>query len=289
MMKIGFIGLGIMGSRMAANLIKSGFDVEVYNRTPGKAEKLAAMGAGIARTISDLARGKDVVISMVSTPEAVRDTALGESGLLAGMKKGSIWIDSSTVNPTFTLEMAGHAGKAGIRFIDAPVAGSLAPAENAQLVFLAGGAPEDIEQVKPLLDKMGRLTIHAGGNGKGSALKIIVNMIMGEAMLALCEGLTLGKELGFDPAVLFDNLMSLPVTAPVFKGKKDKFLNEEYSPEFPLRWMHKDLLLAGLTAYEENVALPGLAATREAFGMAKRQGYGESDISALISILNESK
>lgn len=285
-MKTAFIGLGIMGSRMAANLIKAGFDITVYNRTYEKAETISKLGCQYAKTASEAVNGADVIITMLSTREAVKETALGQYGFLRYAKKNALWIDSSTVDPDFSIEMSVLAESMGIRFIDAPVAGSKMPAETAGLIFLCGGKSEDIEQARPLFEKMGKQIISAGGIGKGSALKIIVNMIMGSALEALCEGLHLGEAFGFDKAELFDNLMQLPVTAPVFKGKRDKFINEEYSAEFPLQWMHKDLFLASEAAYKLNTALPGLNLSKELFAKARQDGFGKEDITALYKVIS---
>lgn len=278
-MRIGFIGLGIMGSRMAANLIKKGFQVSVYNRTPEKMEPLVALGATACESVAQLAKKIDVLFTMVSTPEAVAE--LSEK-LIPYLQKGVIWADCSTVGETVSQTIHEKCRKAGIKFIDAPVAGSLIPAENGQLVFLCGGDETAVANLSEPLAAMGRKTIYCGATGKGSAFKLVVNMIMGQAITAMSEGLRLSKAFGFDLDFALDNLLDLPVVAPIFKGKRDKYVNEDYSPEFPLQWMQKDMHLAAVEAFKLNLSLPQTNASKEIFMNAKSKGYGEEDIIAVI-------
>ena len=170
-MKIGFIGLGIMGSRMAANLQKAGHSLVVYNRTPGKAEELLAGGAAWAASPAALATQVEIVFTMLAHPEAVKEAALGQDGFLANLAPGRFWVDCSTVNPSFSMEMAAHARALGIHFLDAPVTGSKEPAALGQLIFWVGGEPADLEACRPLFQCVGSRIVHGGRQGRGASLK----------------------------------------------------------------------------------------------------------------------
>ncbi len=186
-MNIAFIGLGIMGSRMASNLLKSEHKVYVYNRTAAKAKPLVEKGAKLYRDIREI-NTANVVFTMLPSPDIVREMALGKNGFLQYMREKSIWVDCSTVNPSFSLEMAAEARTENVRFMDAPVAGSLVPAEKGELIFLAGGKERDLNSVRELLDLMGKKVIHVGDRGMGSSMKMVVNLIMGHAMVGFAEG-----------------------------------------------------------------------------------------------------
>ncbi|WP_456442596.1 NAD(P)-dependent oxidoreductase [Caldithrix abyssi] len=286
-MKIGFIGLGIMGSRMAINLIKNGFSLIVFNRTRAKAQPLLEAGAEWAESPAELAKKVDLLITMLSTPEAVEKLALGENGFLNHLPQGGTWMDCTTVNPSFSRKMAALAEEHHIRFVDAPVAGSKKPAEEGQLLFLVGGKREDVVFCEPLFKAMGKKHLHVGPSGQGAALKMLFNLLLGEAMLAFAEALALGEKLGFERTQLLDILLDAPVTAPFVAGKRQKMESGEYDAEFPLQWMQKDLQLASLTAYEQSLALPALNVIKEVFALAKQQGLAEKDFSAIFAYLNK--
>ncbi|RNI29417.1 NAD(P)-dependent oxidoreductase [Rufibacter immobilis] len=288
-MNIGFIGLGIMGSRMAANLQKAGHNLVVYNRTAQKAEALVAKGATLASTPEEVGKQCRVIFTMLATPDAVEEAALGQHGFLKEMPGNSLWIDSSTVNPSFSVRMAKAAQKMGHRFLDAPVSGSLKPAETGQLVFLVGGAAQDLQEVRPLLDAMGKDVLHIGDHGQGSSMKIVNNMLFGQIMGAFAEALKLGTSLGITEETLCQTLLNGPGGAPFLKLKQEKLLTRDFSPEFPLEWLHKDLHLAGVTAYEQGIALPTLHTVKEVFAMAKQAGLGEQDFSAVYDFINPTK
>lgn len=284
-MKIGFIGLGIMGSRMAANLQKAGHELVVYNRTREKAEALLASGAKWMDTPAQLGAHCPIVITMLSTPEVVEETAAGSEGFLAAMDPGSLWVDCSTVNPAFSRSSAQKAAQYGVRFLEAPVAGSKGPAEKGELIILVGGHEKDLLECQPLFDAMGKRTIHAGGHGMGASLKLVFNLLLGETLLAFSEALVFGEAMGLTRSQLFDALLGSVVVPPYISGKRAKFENEEYSPEFPLQWMHKDLQLAAFTAYQNGAVLPGLNTTKEVFAFANQRGWAEDDITALFAFL----
>ncbi|MFP4368812.1 MAG: NAD(P)-dependent oxidoreductase [Bacteroidota bacterium] len=288
-MKIGFIGLGIMGSRMAGKLLEGGYDISVWNRTKSKADPLIAKGAKWAESATELSLKTNVIFTMLSTPEAVREIATGEHGFLPSFGEGNLWADSSTVNPSFSREMACLAKELGVRFVDAPVAGSLKPAAEGKLLFLCGGDKDDIAYIKPLLELMGRDYIHAGDTGMGASLKMLINMLMGQAVAAFSEAVNLGTALGFDENELLDILLGLPVVADIVSLKKENFINKNFDPEFPLKWMQKDLHLASVSAWEKDISMPTANAAKELFALAKQKGLGESDFSAVYDFIQNKK
>jgi len=285
-MRIGFIGLGLMGSRMATNLLRrAGYDLVVHNRTRAKAELVLDLGATWADSPAQLGKEVDLLFTMLAHPEAVTQMALGEEGFLDALPPGALWADCSTVNPSFSREMAGRARQRGIRFLDSPVAGTLGPAAEGELLFLVGGDPEDVEACRPLLEVMGRKIVHVGGHGQGTGLKMAINLLLGQAMLAFSEALVLGQSLGISRDTLLDSLLGSAVVAPFLKGKRHRVVEEDYEAEFPLKWMRKDLHLASLTGYEEGVALPALNAVKEVFALAAGDGWSEQDFSAIYQFM----
>lgn len=190
-MKVTFIGLGIMGSRMAANLLKNGVELTVFNRSKEPVKALEAQGAIVANNIKEAVEQADIIISMLSTPEVVEAVFLGESGALSHMKSNAIWLDSSTVNPSFSLKAKNAAEKANIRFMDAPVAGTKPHAENAELVFFVGGSSELLKEVQPYLDWMGKKVLHIGETGKGASFKMLVNIMLAQSMIVFLKPLFL--------------------------------------------------------------------------------------------------
>ncbi|MGJ3237960.1 MAG: NAD(P)-dependent oxidoreductase [Anaerolineae bacterium] len=288
-MKLGFIGLGIMGSRMAANAQAAGHELVIHNRTRSKADDLIVKGATWAATPASVAEQVDVLITMLAHPEAIEETALGEGGFLKALPENALWVDCSTVNPSFSRRMAQAAADHHVRFIDAPVAGSKKQAADAQLVFLVGGAEHDIEQIRPVCEAMGRAINHVGSQGMGSSLKVVVNMLLATAMATFAEGMALGESLGISQETLLDLLVGGAVVAPFMASKKPKIESGDYEPDFPLQWMHKDLQMAALTAYETGVAMPVANASKELYQLALREGLGEIDFSAIYLYLKASK
>jgi len=286
-MKIGFYGLGIMGSRMAANLLKTDADLMVYNRTLSKAEKVAEKGAKIAQSPLELVEHADILFTMLSAPEVVEKVATGEQGFLSAMEPNSLWVDCSTVNPSFSREMYDKAKAQNVRFLDAPAAGTKGPAESGDLLFLVGGSEKDLEECRPYFEEMGKKVIHAGETGMGTSLKMVFNLLLGEAMAAFSEGLNLGESMGFSKEMLLETLVGSPVVAPFIAGKKEKIAGGDYEPEFPLKLMQKDLQLASQTGYETSAPLAAGNIVKELFAMAKQEGLGDEDFSAIYKFISK--
>ncbi|MCG9972393.1 NAD(P)-dependent oxidoreductase [Christiangramia crocea] len=286
-MRIGFIGLGIMGSRMAANLLKENHYLKVYNRTKEKAETLLVNGAKWANSPLEAGRDVDILFTMLENPKVVEKLATGDNGFLNSMQKDTLWIDSSTVNPSFSERMAGIARDRGIRFIDAPVSGSKKPAEDGQLLFLVGGNQSDFEESKSLFQSMGKDAIHIGAAGKGSAMKIMINQLLGQSILAFSESLSLGMAMGIDKKTGMDILLKTPVTAPILDLFRSRIENNDYEPNFPLKHLQKDLHLFTETAYELDQPSPLTNAAKEVYALAKHKNMADLDFTSVFKYIHE--
>lgn len=284
-MKIGFIGLGIMGSRMAADLQKNDYPLVVFNRTRAKAEPLLGPCGTFSDSPAKLAGQVDVLFTMLAHPDAVEQAALGANGFLEHLKPNSLWVDCSSVNPSFSKKMAAEAARRQVRFVDAPVTGSAVPAAEAKLIFWLGADPADLETIRPLLLCMGNKIVHTGGHGTGASMKMVVNLLLGNAMATFAEGMALGEGLGISRKVLFDSLLGTPAVAPFLASKREKIESGNYEAEFPLRWMQKDMHLASLSAYESGVAMPVTNAAKELYRLAMREGHAIQDFSAIYDYL----
>ena len=285
-MQIGFIGLGIMGSRMAANLLKAEHGLKIFNRTREKAETLIREGAEWCDTPAQLAQKVDILFTMLAHPEAVNQLAFSDNGYMENMKPNAIWVDCSTVNPSFSKAMAAETKKRQIRYVDAPVLGTKKPAQEGQLLFFVGGKNEDVETLKPYFKIMGKAVKHVGKQGAGASFKMVVNLLVAQNILIFSEAVALGRALGFSQEMLFDMLLDGPMAAPYLSLKRPKIEEGNFEADFPLKWMHKDLHLVALTAYEKGVALPTTNAAKELFLQAKKSGLGEKDFAAIFDYLS---
>ena len=284
-MKIGFIGLGIMGSRMAANLQKHGHSLVLFNRTRAKAEPLLGRCGTFSDSPAKLAEEVDILFTMLAHPGAVEEAALGPNGFLDHLKPNALWVDCSSVNPSFSEKIAAATAARQVRFVDAPVTGSAPAAADAKLEFWVGADPADLETIRPLLLCMGNKIVHTGGHGTGTSMKMVVNLIVGNAMAAFAEAMALGEGLGFSPKMLFDSLLGTPAVAPFLALKREKIESGNYEAEFPLRWMQKDMHLASVSAYESGVAMPVTNAAKELYRLAMREGHASQDFSAIYDYL----
>jgi glyoxylate/succinic semialdehyde reductase len=285
-MAVGLIGLGIMGSGMAANLLRAGHPLVVYNRTRSKADVLVANGAVWAETPAEVGRQSSVLFTMLARPEAVFETALGPDGFLDQLPAGALWVDCSTVDPSFSRRMADEAKERGVRLVDAPVTGSKAAARAGELVFMAGGDPADVEECRPYLDVMGKRVVHVGAQGMGASLKIVFNLLVGQSMLAFSEAISLGRSLGLSRETMHDFLIGALPVAPLIAFKWPKIESGNYDADFPLGLMWKDLHLAALTAYEQGVPLPSANAAKEVYAAAARSGLSDQDMAAIYRFIN---
>ena len=284
-MKVGFIGLGIMGSRMAANLQKQGYDLVVFNRTRSKAQPLLDQGATFAESPAKLAAQVDVLFTMLAHPDAVAQVALRENGFLSHLKPKALWVDCSSVNPSFSKKMATGAASRQIRFLDAPVTGSSPVAKEAKLVFWVGGDVVDLEAVRQLLLSMGSKIVHAGGHGAGTSMKMVINLLLGIGMASFAEAMALGQGLGLSQEILLDSLLGMPAVPAFLTSKRANIEKGNYETEFPLRWMQKDMYLASVSAYEAGVPMPVANLTKEIYRLAMRDGHETEDFSAIYEFV----
>ena len=284
-MKIGFIGLGIMGSRMAANLQKQGHSLVLFNRTRAKAESLLGPCGRFADSPAKLAGEVDVLFTVLAHPDAVEQASLGATGFLNHLRPNALWVDCSSVNPSFSKKMAAEAARREVHFVDAPVTGSAPAAAEAKLIFWVGADMADLERIRPLLFCMGNKIVHTGGHGTGTSMKMVINLLLGTGMAAFAEAIALGQGLGLTSKMLFDSLLGTPAVAPFLASKREKIESGNYEAEFPLRWMQKDMHLASVSGYESGVAIPVANAVKELYRLAMREGHATQDFSAVYDYL----
>lgn len=285
MARIGFLGLGIMGTPMARNLLKAGYEVTVWNRTPEKCRTLTATGARQGRTPREVVAACPTTFAMVADPAAAGALCFGEDGVLEAMGPGKTYVDFSTVDPGTSRRIGDAVRARGGRFLEAPVSGSRKPAEDGTLVILAAGDRTAYEDLLPTLEAVGKKVLYLGETGAGAAMKLAVNMVMGQMMLALCEGLALADKAGLTGEALLEVLALGAVANPMFALKGPKILRGDFEVAFPLQHAQKDLRLALGLGDALGQPLPGAATANEAFKAARALGAGELDFSALFLAL----
>ncbi|KLI03086.1 6-phosphogluconate dehydrogenase [Sporolactobacillus inulinus CASD] len=285
---IGFIGIGLMGSRMAGRLLDAGNDLVIYNRTQSKMQPLIEKGAKGASSPKEVGSQADIVFTMLADPKAVDAVAYGEQGLLVGMKPGSLWIDSSTISPTQSVQLAKRAHEKKIRFLDAPVAGSTGPAEKGELLFFVGGDAADLEEVRPLLNVMGKAVHHKGANGAGTAMKLVNNLMLGQSVAAFAEAVAFGESLGLDKEGVIQSLFAGPTAAPILHFKENKMLKEDFeNADFKVNSIYKDMELASEEAYGHGFALPLSNLVKAFYGLCQQQGKGDYDFATIYDLLKK--
>lgn len=288
-MKIAFIGLGLMGSRMASHLAKNNVNITVYNRSKKDIKALETQNVTFADSAQSAVKDADIVFSMLSAPLAVEDVFFGNEGVLKSMKKNAIWADCTTVNPSFSQRSFQEAKLNNIRFLDAPVSGSTPQADTAALVFFIGGDQESLKEVEPYIHMMGNKILPMGGTGKGASFKMVVNMMLAQSMVVFSEAVLFGEKMGISKDFLLNVVPNLIVSAPFTKFKAEKIKDNNYDPQFPLELMSKDLNLASLTAIEENHPLYLANLAKEIYAEADEEGMGRLDMSAIFKYLEQKK
>lgn len=286
-MKIAVLGLGAMGSRMAANLIKAGFDVTVWNRSPQAMEALAEAGAKTAATPSEAAKGNEFVMTMVRDNEAAREVWLTpETGALAGMEKGTVAIESSTVTPEWIKELDVATKEQGVALLEAPVSGSTPQAEAAQLVYLVGGDEETLKRATPALEVMGSAIQHVGEPGQGALAKLATNTLLGTQVVILSELTAMLRRNGADVERIFKLLSATPVWSVSADRAVSSILSENFNPLFALELVEKDL---GYTLGEAggDDRAPTIAAARQVFAAGIEAGFGKEQMTAVVKLLDK--
>ncbi len=282
-MRVAFLGLGIMGHAMATNLAMAGHEVTVWNRTPGKMVE----GAGIAPTPAAAAQGAEVVWLCVSDTAAVEKVLFGPDGVEQTLAEGSIIADSSTISPSATVKFAERVGAKGVAYVDAPMTGSKIGAANGTLIFMVGGDDATIERLNPLFAAMGKKIFRMGETGKGQATKLAMNMQIALIFEGFAEALTLATKLGVDPRQLVSLIEATMVRSGVVEYKAPFVLQRDFTPNFPLRLMHKDIRLALETAKEARVKLPALETVEEVYELATEEGHQDLDYAATLTLLEK--
>ena len=280
---VGFIGLGLMGRPMAANLLKAGYEVTVWNRTASRADELVAQGAKRAATTREVAAVSEVVFTIVSDPPALESVLWGNDGVFAGLKRGSVLVDSSTVSPALERRVAAAAAAQGSEFLEAPVTGGTWGAEKGELVFMVGGEEATLKRVEPVLGVMGKKWFHLGPHGAGQTVKLAMNLLLALEAEAFAESLALVRSAGLPGEKLFEVMQTSMGRSGLLDIKGPMMLKGEYKPSFPLRLMHKDMGLALDLANQLGVPLPSSAATREVLSAVKGATKEDVDFSALAS------
>lgn len=283
--RVGFAGLGLMGSRMAANLLKTGFPLTVWNRTPGRAAELQAAGAKVAKTPRELAEGADVVVACVADPPAVERLVFAEDGLLGGVRPGFRYLECSTVDPALTRRVQAALRERKADALEAPVTGSRNGAAQGTLLFMTGGAKEVHEELLPVMMAMGTKAIYCGEMGLGSVTKLVGNTVISFMIEGLCEGLVLGRKAGLSVETMLDVIQSSGFASPYYAFKGGAIAKRDFDQHFSIDLLVKDQGLMLAEGTTRQVPMPGLAAIREVFQAARAQGYGQEDIAAVVKSL----
>jgi 3-hydroxyisobutyrate dehydrogenase len=285
-MSIAFLGLGRMGLAMAGRLLDAGHDLTVWNRTAARADPLVARGARRAATPAEAARGNDVVVTMLADADAVSATLLGDAGAFAGLAAGGLAIDMSTIGPTVARIVADEAGRRSLRFLDAPVSGSVGAAERGELVVMAGGDAAAFASALPLLRTLSKSQVHVGASGAGAAAKLAVNAVVAITNEAIGEAIALGRALGVESEALYDVLEQGAVGSPFVHYKREAFLHPDAAPPaFTIGLMQKDVRLAGELAADASLALPALAAAAAMIDAAVAAGLADGDMARVLDLL----
>ena len=282
MSKIAFLGLGMMGSRMAARLLEAGHELAVWNRTPARAAPLVELGATAASSPAQAAADAEFVITMLAAPDALEEVVFGDAGLAQGLRPGQLLIDMSTVGPDADVSMAGRLPQ-GVSSVDAPVRGSIAEAEAGRLHVFVGAGDTDFARARPILAVFGDVR-HTGGPGSGQAMKLVVNLVLGASMVVLGEALALGASLALPKEMVLDVLSDSPI-APAVAAKRANIESGRYGPAFALRLAEKDLKLVTDAATGDNRDLKVARATLEWLEEASRRGAGDLDFSAVVTTI----
>ncbi|MGA8437883.1 MAG: NAD(P)-dependent oxidoreductase [Candidatus Sulfotelmatobacter sp.] len=279
--KVGFIGLGNMGSRMARCLLDHGYHLELYDRDAAKAEALAANGGLVAKNILELAHGVDVLISCLTNDEAVQSVYTGAEGFLAGARAGTVVLEMSTISPERSRELHKLGARRGIDVMDVAISGSTPAAEQGTLTLLAGGSQDLFVAAAPIFESLAKQYFLLGGPGSGTTMKLVVNTLLGLGMQAIAEAVVLGEKAGLDRKHLLDVLSHTAVIAPAHVGKLARIAINDYTPQFPLRLMNKDFELILEAAAEARIPMP---ATEAAFHVNSEElaGSEEEDFSAVL-------
>ncbi|MGA7921504.1 MAG: NAD(P)-dependent oxidoreductase [Candidatus Acidiferrales bacterium] len=278
---VGLIGLGLMGKPMGMSLLKAGFPLTVWNRTTSRAGELVNEGAKLGENPRATAESADVLITIVSDPPALEEVLWGANGAMEGLRRGSTYVDSSTISPDLARRVATACAERGVDFLDAPVTGGDWGAKKGELVFMIGGKQEVLERVKPVLEALGKKFFLLGPNGAGQTVKLAMNLILALEVEALAEALALVTSAGVQGEKLVEVMQSSMARAGVLDVKAPLMLKNEYPPSFPLRLMHKDMRLALELARPQALNLPAASASYATYSAVKDATKEDVDYAAV--------
>ena len=279
---VGFIGLGAMGAEMAANLRAAGFALRVYNRSPQRAQAFAKEGGTVCASVADAVRDARFVVSMVADDLATREVMLGAGGVVACAAPGTVIVDSSTNTPAMARVVAAAATARGLSYVDAPVSGSIAQARGRELVFMVGGDAAAIDRAQPLFGAMGRLVKVMGGSGAGATIKLVNNMLSGVTSAAIAEAMMVVEAAGLDPVASREVLLEGAAGSRLMRTKIPKMQQRDFSPQFQLELMEKDLRYFLMLAQEQDRPAPIASVVRSQYQAARRANLGKLDVAAVF-------
>ncbi|GAA1271653.1 2-hydroxy-3-oxopropionate reductase [Pseudonocardia aurantiaca] len=284
---VAVIGLGIMGSPMAVNLVKAGYDVVGYNRSKAKTEALVAQGGRAAESVADAVSAADVVVTMLPDSPDVEAVVLGEEGIVANARPRSLWIDASTIRPDVSVRLAELAGRRAIRAVDAPVSGGEAGAIEASLSIMVGGSADDVEAARPVLDAVGSTVVHVGPAGAGQTVKAANQLIVAGTIELVAEALVFLDAHGVDAEAAVKVLAGGLAGNRILDRKAAGMIAREFAPGFRVDLHHKDLGIVTSAAREAGVAIPLGAVVAQLMGALRARGHGSLDHSALRLLVDE--
>ena len=279
---VAFVGLGAMGAPMARNLLKAGFLLRVWNRSPARAQSLAQPGVTACASLADAVNGAQFVVAIVADDEATRAVMLAPDGVIANAAPGTVVIDSSTNTPALARAVASAAAARGVAYLDAPVAGSVPQATSGELVFMVGGDAQAIATAQPVLAAMGRQVIPMGASGQGATIKLINNMLSAALNTALSEAVSVAQAAGLDPESVTQLLCEGPAGSRLTRTKLPKIFKRDFSPQFQLGLMEKDMRYFLALAQELDRPVPMASFARSQLQAARRAGLGELDVCAVF-------
>ena len=282
--RLGFIGIGNMGSRIARRLLDHGYQLMAYNRSREAAEALVKYGATVAGSIAELASKADVILSSLTNDAVVKSVYEDPQGVLAYMRRGSAIIEMSTVLPATSRELYELSQEAGVKFLDSPVSGSTPSAEEGTLTLFCGGDEELFQAAQPIFSSIARQNFYLGGSGSGTAMKLVANTLLGVGMQAIAESVALGQKEGLNRHRLLEVLSHTAVVAPAHLGKLSRADAGDYSAQFAIRLMNKDFGLVLETAAAAGVPMPATAAAFQ-MNVAELSESKEEDFSAVITLM----
>jgi len=285
--KIGFLGLGTVGKYMATNLLKGEYALTVYDSDTKVANEIAKLGASVALTPREAAKGKDIVLHIRPEKERLRPDMFGEDGIFAGIDPGTILVDMGTHSLESTLEIAEEAAKHRVMFLDAPVWGTKEHAANGLLTILAGGDPALVGRCRELFSFFGLNIIHVGAVGDATRMKFIVNLVQAELIQALSEGLVFGEKMGFSADKILEVLDSGGVASPLFHSKGRTMARGDFTRNLALKYVHEQLELVLDQAKKLGLDLPGASCACNLYEQGDKDGRGEEDFSAVIKVLRK--